>query len=111
MRTARAATFAIFAVTGAMSATWAARIPAIQGELGLSPGELALALAGLEAGALTGLPLGAALTARFGSRGALRLAFALFPTALVAVAHAPGAAVLALALAPSPRPTASWTSR
>jgi len=99
MRTARAATFAIFAVTGAMSATWAARIPAIQDELGLSPGELALALAGLEAGALAGLPLGAALTARTGSRGSLRLAFALFPTALVAVAYAPGAAVLALALA------------
>src|SRR5687768_14786549 len=99
MRAARGATFAIFAVTGAMSATWAARIPAIQDELGLSPGQLAIALAGLETGALAGLPLGAALTARAGSRGALRLAFPLFPTALAAVAHAPGVAALALALA------------
>jgi Major Facilitator Superfamily len=99
MRAARAATFAIFAVTGAMSATWAARIPAVQDGLGLSPGQLALALFGLEAGALGGLPLGAALTARAGSRGTLRLAFLLFPTALAVVARAPGVAALALALA------------
>src|SRR5215210_7642277 len=99
MRAARAATLVIFAVTGAVSATWAARIPATQERLGLSPGELALAILGLEAGAIAGLPLGAAITARAGSRGALRLAFGAFPSALVAVALAPGTAALALALA------------
>src|SRR5215213_10014291 len=99
MRAARAATLAVFAVTGAVSATWAARIPATQERLGLSPGELAVAIAGLEAGAIVGLPAGAAIAARRGSRGALRLAFAVFPTALVAVALAPGPGPGALALA------------
>jgi MFS family permease len=99
MRTARAATLAVFAITGFVSATWAARIPAIQERLDLSPGELALAILGVEAGAIVGLPLGAWITARLGSRGALRAAFLVFPTALVAVAWAPALALLALALA------------
>jgi MFS family permease len=99
MRAARLATLAVFAVTGAVSATWAARIPATQERLDLSPGELALAILGVEAGAIVGLPLGAWVTARVGSRGALRGAFLVFPTALVGVAWAPGLALLALALA------------
>src|SRR5215218_662625 len=99
MPSARAATFAVFAITGAVSATWAARIPAIQVRLGLSPGELAVAIAGLEAGAIAGLPPGAAVTARLGSRATLRAAFAAFPTALVALAAAPGLPALALGLA------------
>jgi MFS family permease len=94
MRSARAATFAIFAVTGAMFATWASRLPATQERLALSPGELAVALSGVELGALVGLPLGAVVTGRVGSRTALRLAFTVFPTALVAVARAPGLAAL-----------------
>jgi MFS family permease len=99
MRSARAATFAIFAVTGAVSATWAVRIPATQERLGLSPGELAVAILGVEAGAIGGLPLGAALSARVGSRASLRLAFVVFPPALILVATAPGLAAVAAALA------------
>src|SRR5215208_6874777 len=98
MRSARAATFTIFAVTGAMFGTWASRLPATQERLALSPGELAVALSGVEVGALIGLPLGAVVTGRVGSRAALRLAFAVFPTALVAVARAPGLAALVLSL-------------
>jgi MFS family permease len=75
------------------------RIPAIQDRLGLSPGELALAILGVEAGAIAGLPLGAAITGRVGSRSALRLAFAVFPAALALVGRAPGLAALAAALA------------
>jgi MFS family permease len=98
MRSARAATFVVFAVTGAMFGTWASRLPSTQERLALSPGELAVALAGVEVGALVGLPVGAIVTARVGSRAALRLAFAIFPTALVAVARVPGLASLALSL-------------
>src|SRR5215207_1305416 len=99
MRFSRAATFVVFAITGAVSATWAVRIPAVQERLDLSPGELALAILGVEAGAIAGLPLGAAISARAGSRTTLRLAFLVFPAALVVVARAPGLGSLAAALA------------
>lgn len=54
---------------------------------------------GLEGGALAGLPAGGALVARLGSRPCLRLGFAVYPTALLGVALAPGLAWLAAALA------------
>jgi MFS family permease len=59
-RRARAATTAVFFVTGFVVAAWATRIPAIQGQLGLSPGGFAVAVLGLEGGALVGLPAGGA---------------------------------------------------
>ena len=98
-RRARAATAVVFFVTGFVVAAWATRIPAVQERLGLSPGTFALAVAGLEAGALAGLPAGAALVARMGSRPCLRLGFAVYPTALLGVALAPGLAWLTAALA------------
>jgi MFS family permease len=64
-----------------------------------SEGELGLAILGLEAGAIVGLPTGGALVARAGSRQALRIGFAIYPAALVAVALAPGLASLAASLA------------
>jgi MFS family permease len=97
-RRARAANTAIFFVTGATFAAWSTRIPAVQDRLGLTEGALAIAVLGLEGGAVLGLPAGAAVVARIGSRGALRLGFAVFPTALIAVALAPGLAALAFAL-------------
>jgi MFS family permease len=98
-RRARAATTAVFFVTGFVVAAWATRIPAIQQQLGLSSGGLAVAVLGLEGGALVGLPVGGALVARLGSRASLRAAFAVFPTALAGVALAPGLGWLAAALA------------
>jgi MFS family permease len=97
MRVAPAAL--LFFLTGLVSATWAARVPAIQEALGLSPGALGLAVLGLEAGAIAGLPAGGALVTRRGSRAILRAGFATYPVALVAVALAPGLAALAAALA------------
>jgi MFS family permease len=98
-RRARAAITAVFFVTGFVVAAWSTRIPAVQQHLGLSPGGLAVAVLGLEGGALVGLPAGAALVARLGSRTSLRLAFAVYPTVLPAVALAPGLGWLAAALA------------
>jgi hypothetical protein len=66
-RRARFATTAVFFTTGFVFAAWATRVPAIKAELGLSSGELGLAILGLEAGAIAGLPAGAALTARLGA--------------------------------------------
>ncbi|HZD68985.1 MAG TPA: hypothetical protein VFA45_08760 [Actinomycetes bacterium] len=64
-----------------------------------SPGELAVAVLGIEGGALVGLPAGAAVVGRLGSRAGLRLGFAIYPTALVGVALAPGLGWLATGLA------------
>src|SRR4051794_26933348 len=95
---ARLATALTFFVTGAVFATWATRIPAVQQRLGLTAGDLALAFAALNAGAVVGLPAGGALTGRLGSRRALAVGFATFPPALVAVAAAPGLTPLLVAL-------------
>jgi MFS family permease len=98
-RRARVATAVVFFVTGFVVAAWATRIPAVQQRLGLSPGSFALAVLGLEGGALVGLPAGGALVARLGSRPSLRLGFAVYPTALLGVALAPSLAWLVVALA------------
>ncbi|GAB3759752.1 MFS transporter [Microlunatus parietis] len=96
---ARAATGLMFFLAGWCYAAWATRIPAIKDELDLSDGQLGLAILGLEAGAIVGLPSGGALVARAGSRLALRIGFVIFPVALVAVAFAPGIVALAGCLA------------
>jgi MFS family permease len=95
LRAARAAFF----LAGWLPAAWATRIPAVKAELGLSDGALALAILGLEAGAVIGLPAGGVLVGRLGSRGALRLGFALFAPGLAAAGGAPSLAALAGALA------------
>src|SRR4051794_23949613 len=97
MRERSAAT--MFFLAGWLAAAWATRVPAIKDQLGLSSGTLALAIAGLEAGAVAGLPAAGALVARVGSRAALQLGFAAFAPALLAVSLAGGAASLAAALA------------
>jgi MFS family permease len=99
LRRPRVAATAIFFVTGLASATWAARIPAVKDRLGLTESGLAVAVLAIEAGALVGLPLGAALATRIGSRRSLALAFCVFPPALPAAVTAPSLAVLAGCLA------------
>src|SRR3954464_15065012 len=98
-RRARAATALIFLLTGAVFAAWSTRLPAIKEHLGLSDGALAVAILGLEAGAVAGLPLGGAIVARAASRTALRASFTVYPLGLVAVSLATGVATLVAALA------------
>src|SRR5215207_8689332 len=93
-RRARAGTTAIFFMTGWTYAAWATRVPAVKDELGLSPGSLAVAIGGLEAGAFVGLPAGAVLAARLGSRRALRVGFWIMPAALVLAAMAAATSVV-----------------
>jgi fucose permease len=95
---ARAGTWAAFFVTGVIAATWAARIPAVQDRLDLSPGGLAVAVLGIEGGALLGLPLGGAVVAGRGSRWGLRVGFAVYTPGLLVAALAPTLAWLALGL-------------
>lgn len=98
VRAARWSNAVEFFVTGAVVAAWNTRVPAVAQRLELSPGALSVAILGLELGAVTGLPLGAVLVARWGSRPALRAGFAVYPTALLGVAAAAGVGTLALSL-------------
>ncbi|WP_432251691.1 MFS transporter [Streptomyces sp. HNM1019] len=74
VRRARAAVSAIFFVHGAIFASWAARIPAVQDELRLPAGVLGLVLAGPGLGALVGSQAGGLLVRCLGSRTVSALA-------------------------------------
>ena len=58
----------LFCVFGIAQGAWAARIPWVQDSLGLSAGELGLALLGPAAGAIVAMPLIGHLVGRYGSR-------------------------------------------
>ena len=98
LRSARAATARAFFLTGAVFATWAARLPALTGRLALSPGEASAALVGVGAGALAGLASAGRVVSARGSAKSLRLGFAAYPTALVATALSPSLAWLVAAM-------------
>jgi hypothetical protein len=98
-RDARCATAIVFFITGAVFASFASRVPALQERLELSPGTLSLAFVALNGGAVAGLPGGSVLAARVGGRRSLRLGYAIYPPALIAGALAPGLLWLCVALA------------
>jgi MFS family permease len=98
-RRARWAATAMFFTAAWLPAAWSTRIPDVKADLDLSAGALALAILGLEAGAIIGLPAGGALVGRLGSRTTLRLGFVLFALGLPAVARASSLPALAAALA------------
>ncbi|MDX3224955.1 MFS transporter [Streptomyces sp. ME19-01-6] len=89
LRRARIAVSAIFFVHGAVFASWAARVPAVQSELRLSAGVLGLVLAGPGLGALLGSQVGGVLVRRLGSRRVSALAPVLLgvPLGLIPTAH------------------------
>src|SRR5215217_8768712 len=89
---------AYFLVTGIIFATWASRVPAIKGGLDLSDGQFAIALLGLEAGAVLGLQLGGLVVPRTGSRSALIGSLLAFSGALLGPAFAPSLLALAASL-------------
>jgi hypothetical protein len=86
---------ACFLITGVISASWASRVPAIMDGLGLSDGQFAIALLGLEAGAVLGLQLGGLVVPRTGSRRALSASLLAFSCLLLGPALAPSLLVLA----------------
>lgn len=66
LRRSRASVCVVFGVCGAAFATWAARVPAAQHRLGLTPGQLAIALFGLAAGSVIALAGSGALAPALG---------------------------------------------
>ena len=96
---ARIAVTAIFFVNGALTGNFVARIPAIKETLGLSPGELGLALLGLPFGLVAAVPLAARLISRVGSRFVTKAASMLVCATLVLPALATSMPLLFSALA------------
>jgi predicted MFS family arabinose efflux permease len=87
-----------FAVHGAVSGTFATRIPWIKDHLHLSAGQLGLALVCPAIGSSLLMPLAGRLMHRFGSRTALRLLLGAWCVTLALPALAPGLPWLCLAL-------------
>jgi hypothetical protein len=98
VRWSRIGAAACFLLTGVISASWASRAPAIKDGLGLSDGQFAFTLLGLEAGAVIGLQLGGLVVPRTGSRKALIASLLAFSGALLGPALAPTILVLAASL-------------
>ncbi|MET0188405.1 MAG: MFS transporter, partial [Pseudonocardia sediminis] len=97
-RRARAGVSVVFAVCGAGFATWAARVPAAQQQLGLSPGQLAVGLFGLAAGSVLALLVAGPLVTTVGSRTGSLLGALVLCAGLPAVAFAPDLALFVGAL-------------
>jgi MFS family permease len=95
---ARLGVSVVFAVCGAAFATWLARVPAVQAQLGLSTGQLAAGLFGLAAGSVLTLLGAGALLARIGSRAAVVLGAVVLCGGLPLVAFAWSAPVFVAAL-------------
>ncbi|WP_121745873.1 MFS transporter [Streptomyces sp. E2N166] len=98
VRRARYAVAAVFAVHGAVTGSFATRVPWIQDHAGVSAGQLGLALAFPALGASVAMPLAGSVSHRFGARTALRGLLALWTLALALPALAPNLLTLCLAL-------------
>ncbi|WP_405852532.1 MFS transporter [Streptomyces sp. NBC_00090] len=89
LRRARFAVAAVFCVHGAVTGSFATRIPWIQEHAGVSAGQLGLALAFPALGASLAMPLAGAVSHRFGARTALRGLLALWTLSLALPSLAP----------------------
>ncbi|MEV6588907.1 MFS transporter [Streptomyces acidicola] len=98
VRRARYAVAAVFAVHGAVTGSFATRVPWIQDHASVSPGELGLALAFPAFGASVAMPLAGRISHGFGARTALRGLISLWTLALVLPSLAPNLWTLCLAL-------------
>lgn len=68
VRHAMVAVFAVFFAAGFVFSSWASRIPTVQAELGLTPGQMGLLLLVGSLGSIISLPLAGRLVGRFGAR-------------------------------------------
>ncbi|MFE6161056.1 MFS transporter [Streptomyces sp. NPDC056486] len=98
LKRARYAVAAVFCVHGAVTGSFATRVPWIQEHAGLSAGLLGLALAFPAIGASLAMPLAGWVSHRFGARTALRGLLALWTMALILPSLAPNLLTLCIAL-------------
>lgn len=95
---ARFAVTAAFFLHAAVFTNWVPRIPAVQQDLGLTEGELALVFLGIAAGPLAAIPLAGTAAAWLGSRPVVRVTLLAYCLSLSLPALAPTAWVLFAAL-------------
>lgn len=93
-RRSRLADSIVFAVLGAVFATWAVRIPAVSSSLALSEGDIGIALLGLASGSVLGLVTSGILVSRYGGRRVIRVGLGVYSLALLCIAFATGLATL-----------------
>src|SRR5690348_12879393 len=93
LREARNAVYVVFFGNGFLFANWAARIPQVRAELGVTPGVLGLILGCLAVGSGIGTPLSGLITGRLGE---------IRTVSLMAVAAAAGMAVAAVGVLSGP---------
>lgn len=98
VKRARYAVAAVFAVHGAVTGSFATRVPWIQDHASVSAGQLGLALAFPALGASVAMPLAGSISHRFGARNALRGLISLWTLALVLPALSPNLLILCLSL-------------
>lgn len=98
VKRARYAVAAVFAVHGAVTGSFATRVPWIQDHAGLGAGRLGFALAFTALGASVSMPLAGRISHRFGSRTAMRGLIALWTLSLTLPALAPNLLTLCLAM-------------
>ncbi|WP_030787331.1 MFS transporter [Streptomyces sp. NRRL S-920] len=98
LRRARIAVAAVFCVHGAVTGSFATRVPWIQEHASVSAGMLGLALAFPAIGASVAMPLASRISHRFGARNALRGLLALWTLSLVLPSLAPNLLTLCPAL-------------
>ncbi|MEV6263368.1 MFS transporter [Streptomyces sp. NPDC051784] len=98
IRRARYAVAAVFTVHGAVTGSFATRVPWIQDHASVSAGQLGLALAFPAIGASLAMPLASRISHRFGARTALRGLLTLWTLALILPALAPNLVALCAAL-------------
>ncbi|MFI7502326.1 MFS transporter [Streptomyces sp. NPDC049687] len=98
VRRARYAVAAVFTVHGAVTGSFATRVPWIQDHAGVSAGQLGFALAFTAFGASCAMPLAGRITHRYGSRTALRGLLALWTLSLTLPSLATNLFTLCLAM-------------
>ncbi|MFF7980419.1 MFS transporter [Streptomyces sp. NPDC007901] len=98
VKRARYAVAAVFTVHGAVTGSFATRVPWIQEHAGLGAGQLGFALAFTAFGASCSMPLAGRISHRFGSRTALRGLIAMWTASLILPSLATNLYTLCLAM-------------
>ncbi len=111
LRRARIAVAAVFCVHGAVTGSFATRVPWIQEHASVSAGMLGLALAFPAIGASVAMPLASRISHRFGARNALRGLLALWTLSLILPSLAPNCSRSARRSSCTARRPACRTSR